>query len=511
LTKIDENIYRELFCALSWMICKMVISKTELQSQVVRLSTDAFDAFCQDIAAMFDIDMSCQQLDIRSQTVAALKKDFKKLTAINAVNSQGLLDGNFYLIFDNDGLFTLSGVIVMLPEPRILENRRKGTAKEAEEMSDAFSEAGNLCVGSWDKIFRENMEGHGHFIQSKNFIGNPWNNPKDTIGLAGDTEIVYVPYQMTIGNYPPFNCGVIFPKSLFGENSAPDTQGSDQPPVPDLQADQPKPTDEKPTEQKPVAVENKKEQTPAQPRDVASQPVPQPKTPEPVDKKPESQKPADTQTKSQENIAPQPAQQEKPQAKAPAETQMPEIQAPTQKDVPADGQISKTIERMVLSSANLPGEYATQVSSITAQDVMQTDLLWAGPEDSVQQALAKMQQSGAGYMLIGSDSSLQGIISNYDIASAVSIYLKPMFSKWKTPMDDATLQIRLKWIMTRPVTTIKPLTPLTTIMETMLKTGLKSLPVVDQTGKTVGLVTAFDIFKPFLHTATSCNSPTNPH
>jgi len=75
-----------------------------------------------------------------------------------------------------------------------------------------------------------------------------------------------------------------------------------------------------------------------------------------------------------------------------------------------------------------------------------------------------------------------------------------MFAKWRRPIDDATLQIRIKWIMTRPIQTIKPDISLTEILENMRQSGVRCLPVVDQQGKVVGSVTVFDIFAALLST-----------
>ena len=50
-------------------------------------------------------------------------------------------------------------------------------------MGDAVGEIGNLMVGSWDRVFRKELPGHGHFVLNKNFIGSPWNNPEESYRL----------------------------------------------------------------------------------------------------------------------------------------------------------------------------------------------------------------------------------------------------------------------------------------------------------------------------------------
>ena len=159
----------------------MTAKPTEVQSRAIELATEAFDAFCEDISGMFGVDMECVSQEAEPGTVMDLKKRFKKLTAVNIVKARGILNGTFQLIFDQGGLFTLSGTIVMLPENRILEEIKRGTIKDVESMNDAVKEAGNLLVGSWDRVFREELKGHGHFLQTDTFIGTPWDDPKEKI------------------------------------------------------------------------------------------------------------------------------------------------------------------------------------------------------------------------------------------------------------------------------------------------------------------------------------------
>jgi CBS-domain-containing membrane protein len=145
------------------------------------------------------------------------------------------------------------------------------------------------------------------------------------------------------------------------------------------------------------------------------------------------------------------------------------------------------------------------VSAICAKDIMQKDVPWGSPEDSVQQTITKMQQHNANYIMIGQNDVLEGIVSKSDLKGATSPYLRPEFAKWRRPLDDATLQIKVRWIMSKPVHTIKEETSFAAIMENMCQSSVRCLPVVDQQGKVQGIVTVFDIFEVLLK-----NSPTAP-
>lgn len=396
----------------------MAAPQTDIKSQAIKLATKAFGAFSEDISGMFEVNMKCTSKGVCTETVKRLSTKFKELAAVNSIKSEGILNETFQIVFDKEGLFTLAGVIVMLPKQKILEGSEHGSIKEAEGMADAIKEAGNLLVGSWDRIFREELEGHGHFVQSNAFIGNPWDNPKEKIGLSDTEEFSFVPYEMTIGDYPAFNCGVIFPEAIFK--------------TPPLAVEVPAPADEK----------------------------------------------------AQEEV------------KAP-ESEAPTTQESADGKEPAAGPISETIQKMVQSSAL--SDLADLASlKMCAKDIMQKDVLWGNADDSVQQAMMKMQQAKTSHMMVGKDELPEGIVSTFDLASALSVYLKPMFAKWRRPADDATLQIRVKWIMAKPVHTIKPDASLMAIMESMCQLGLCCLPVVEKNGKVVGLVTVFDILKALL-------------
>ena len=194
----------------------MVTSNKDVELQTVELSAEAFGAFCEDMSGMFGVNMKCDEQESCRETVAGLKKRFKKLSSVTSVKAEGALNGTFQIVFDQEGLFTVSGIVVMMPEQKILDNRKRGSAQDAEGMSEAMGEAGNLLVSSWDRIFRKKLDGHGRFVQSGAFIGEPWDNSKEKIGLEDDEELLFVPYQMTIGSYPAFKCGALFPKNVFG-------------------------------------------------------------------------------------------------------------------------------------------------------------------------------------------------------------------------------------------------------------------------------------------------------
>ena len=686
----------------------METSQIEVESQAIELATQALKAFCGEISGMFGVDMECQRREIAAETVAGLQKRFKKPVAVNIVDSEGALSGTFQFIFDHEGLFILGGITTMQSEQMILANRNDASPELAGSMVNAMSEAGNLLVASWERVYCEELAGHSHFSHRlPAFVGSPWDRPEGTMGLAGDQELVFIPYEMTIGSYPAFNCGVIFPKTIFRESSdftpqEADVDGQNNQEVTEenpqevteenaqevnitcrvsgsrklrifpllstqevieenaqevaeentqeateensqevTEENTQETTGENPQE---VTEENVQEVTEENPQEVAeenAQEVTEENTQEAAEENAQEVDGENTQEVTEENpqeVAEENAQEvtgenaqkvdeENPQevteknAQEATEENAKEVtgenaqdmqtadentntgefdtvqsndgeesepQEPTAEDTPAEqtdtgdnadqtqpeqapqdtadsqetpaaqesvakesqlwepevsseqqsetaaenaaegpsketaaasetgeepttGKVSDAIQKITQSPAVLPGgaghsattKNAALISGenlrICAEDIMQKNVLRAGPDDSLQQALAKMRQTDAGYIMIEQDGVLEGIVSKSDITGAMSPYLQPIFSKWRRPLDDATLKIRIKWIMSRPVRTIKPQTPLAAIVEHMSQFRGRCLAVTDEAGEVQGLVTAFDIFEALLN------------
>ena len=497
----------------------MPTSQTEVQSQAVELSAEAMETFCEDISGMFGAKITCGKLEAASETVEGLKNRFKNFVAVNCVKTDGSLEGTFQIIIDREGIFILAGLITM-PEQmtsllekcvgpaKIEQNLKSGSLKDAEEAQDALAEAGNLFIGSWDRTFREGMEDHGHFVQSNTFIGQPWDNPEKTINLTKDEELLYVPYTMKIEPYPDFHCDVIFPLALFSkteaklkiEAEAKAKVEAEEKAKAEIEAKDKAEAEEK---AKAEAEEKAKAETEEKAKAEAEEQT-KAETEEKAKAEPEAEEKNEAENDKKESVTKEDSETAAETKSHDNDTDVPE-EAVKQEEVTTiesdeteQEAVSESIQKMVQSPAHLPGEHTLPSLAICAKDIMQKDVVWGNPDESVQQALTKMQQADSGYMIAGTDGVIEGIVSKSDITGAISPYLRPLFAKWRRPLDDATLQIKIKWIMARPVRTIKPGTSLEAIMESMSQLGGRCMPVVDQQSKVQGLVTVFDIFKALL-------------
>jgi CBS domain-containing protein len=469
----------------------MASATIDITSQVSRLSDNSFQAFCDDMAGMFDADMQCDCRQAAVGPVAGLREHFKKLAAVHVIKADGILNGSFYLVFDQGGLFTLGGVIVMLPEQRILEVVRRGALPDAEGLQDAVREAGNLLVGSWDRIFRQECATHKHFLKTGTFIGKPWDGAGQP-ELQAEKDALIVRYEMTVGPYPSFACAAVFPTAVLEgiQDMVSEPPAEVEPKAVEPKAAEPKTPAPKVAEPKTVEV---KEPQPERVTDSApsktSEPSAEPRRTEDAQPKTPEKEPPAPQVAAPARAVPKPP--DRPPMPPDAGPQMPP-QEPKTADVPVVP-ASWPVSADSPAAPRSPEPALAALLRVPAGEIMEKDVVWADPEDTVQAVLAKMQQHNVGYVLVGHNGTLEGLVSSSNILGAVSLYLRPMFAQWRRAEDDATLGVKVKWIMSRPVRTVRSDATLATLIESMRRCGGRCLPVVDAGGTVQGLVTVFDI------------------
>lgn len=133
--------------------------------------------------------------------------------------------------------------------------------------------------------------------------------------------------------------------------------------------------------------------------------------------------------------------------------------------------------------------------AICAEDIMQKNIIWCEPDDSIQKVLEKMRSHRTDHVIIGTDQTIEGIVAKSELTGVVSPYLRSLAAKWRQSTNDITNQVEIKWIMNRQVHTINPETSCTDIMKTLRLFGRYALPVVDRNGKILGLVTPYNLLK----------------
>jgi len=460
----------------------MATSQTEIRSPAIELSAEAFNVFCEGISGMFGVDIQCNEQQAVPATISDLEQRFGNLVAVDCVRAEGALEGTLQFVFDREGLFALAGIVLGMPEAKILENTEHGSLEDAENLSDAVREIGHLMAGAWQRLFNEKLDGQSRFVKISTFIGDPWHKAEEKIDVAGDEELLLVSYEITIEPYPAFECGVILSGTILAGTSVS---------LPEEAALTEGEAEEKTEEETKGETEAGSEEE----AEAGTEGQIEAESEEGTEEKAETEEVEEKGSDADEDATkeePEASTEEKdapPDADAASDVAEEEAAAHDQGKESAVNGVSETIQKMNQSLAVLPGESVELSLAMCAEEIMQKEVVWGTPDDSVQQALTKI------YIMIGQGGVLEGIVSKSDLTGAISPYLRPIFAKWRRPSDDATLQIKIKWIMSKLVRTIKPQASVAAVIENMVKSGGGCLPVVDQQGQVQGLVTAFDIFK----------------
>lgn len=197
----------------------VVPADTNIDSIASDLLSKSLKEFCSGLGMMFDLKIGYEANQTSHTTLEALKSSFGSLSAVYSVEARGSINGVLYLILDQKGVFTLPGIIVMHPPKRIQENCEKGTMEDANPISDAIGELGNLLVGEFDKASRDVFDEKTHLLQIGTKVGFLKDIPEVFTDISDGEEFSYAGCEVTVGSYVPFQCGVIMPLSLFSAAS----------------------------------------------------------------------------------------------------------------------------------------------------------------------------------------------------------------------------------------------------------------------------------------------------
>jgi len=578
----------------------MTTSQTISESKAVELSAELLRGFCQEIERKFGTHVNWQQKEVVSGKIERFENHFKNLAAVSNIKSHGTLEAGLDVLFDQRGVFIVGGVMLTIEQDKIAQNARKCSTEAAEATGEGLKIAGDILADCWQKVLQKSLGQSNEVLHTKTFISKGLNSAKEQLCTGSNEEVLLVEYEMAIEPYPPFKCGVIFGKDIFGVSSEEDAvdgagegqEGAGQTAEGNEPLEEPA-GNEQAVGEKERAAETKDQANNLEAAAAAEQQACEQTTQaeeggEQIQDRPQAQQAAEAEKgetaqqegqgqvqetgrggeaetaeaqkgPEQKKEVPEDGQEPQHQVQAPEtadaaesetanEAQLPEkegkieetAEQPSQQaqdaaitdsgdtadkesgatdteekeasdqeaadsNKPATGAVSETIREMVESGAELPGQNGgRQVdpgsqfntpAGICAKDIMQKEIVWISGDESVQQAISRLQQSDCRYLFIGANKTADGIVSKSDLDAAVSPYLRPIFSKWRQTLDDATLKLKVKWIMSRLVPTIKTDTPLDEVIEQLSASDAAALAVADQTGKVQGVVTVNDIFK----------------
>ncbi len=120
-------------------------------------------------------------------------------------------------------------------------------------------------------------------------------------------------------------------------------------------------------------------------------------------------------------------------------------------------------------------------SDIPVKEIMTREVCTANKNETLLEASKRMLEYGVGSVVIVENGKPIGIVTEKDI-------LYKVVSKNRTPSE-----VKVEEVMSTPLITVRPTTSLRDAVDIMRKRRIRRLPVVDDNGNLVGIVTDNDI------------------
>jgi len=111
-----------------------------------------------------------------------------------------------------------------------------------------------------------------------------------------------------------------------------------------------------------------------------------------------------------------------------------------------------------------------------------------GPDASLAETEALFEKHDFNALpVVGTEGELLGVVTKLDLLRAFRFTDDHMF-----PPYEQVMALPVRQVMTTAVTTVSPRTPLTRVLETLVRTGMKSLPVVED-GRVIAMIAREDV------------------
>lgn len=122
-------------------------------------------------------------------------------------------------------------------------------------------------------------------------------------------------------------------------------------------------------------------------------------------------------------------------------------------------------------------------TDLPVKEIMTTKVCKANTDENVQEVAKKMVSFGVGSAVIMENNKPIGIVTEKDlIAKIVAKNLVPS-------------SVIVSEIMSKPLITIKPITSVREAANIMMKKGIRRLPIVNNNGDLIGIITDTDILE----------------
>jgi L-aspartate semialdehyde sulfurtransferase len=148
------------------------------------------------------------------------------------------------------------------------------------------------------------------------------------------------------------------------------------------------------------------------------------------------------------------------------------------------GRMELALPTRRMNTQKTPRPMRDQARTPLVRDIMNTNLVTIGEDEKIQTAAKRLLKGEINHLPVLDDTNrLVGIVTTFDISKAVAA----SNGKGETVRD----------IMTRRVVSTSPTEPVDVATRKLEKNNISALPVVDETGKLVGILSAIDLGKLF--------------
>lgn len=134
-------------------------------------------------------------------------------------------------------------------------------------------------------------------------------------------------------------------------------------------------------------------------------------------------------------------------------------------------------------------------SKIKIVDIMTTRLVVIEMDDNLEAVKNIFDNVRFHHLLVVEDELLVGVVSDRDLLKSISYKVD---TAAETSRDSASLQKRVHQIMTRELICLNQKSTLADAIKLFGKHTISCLPVIDQMGKPVGIVSWRDLIKEFV-------------
>lgn len=141
---------------------------------------------------------------------------------------------------------------------------------------------------------------------------------------------------------------------------------------------------------------------------------------------------------------------------------------------------------------------------MTLDSIMTRNVVTVGPDESLERVRELFAANAFHQLLVTERGRLVGIITRCDLLKNLSPFIGKICER---PQDTFLLKRRAHQIMSCRFATASPRIPARKAAAMMLDGGLHCLPVIDELGRVIGIVTGQDLLK---HFATLSRLPADP-